>query len=215
MRTSLALSCLVFAVAGCDDPADDTTAAEVVEPTGPTSESPESPSSGETRTLAFSNDGSSVEWTGSKVTGSHDGGFREFAGTLNVDGGGNVSQVRLTVQTASLFADNDDLAEHLKSDDFFGVEAHPTALFETSSISAGADGDATHTVTGNLTLHGETKAIRFPATIRTEGADVRAEAEFSIDRKDYGLTYPGLPDDLIRDNVVIRFNILARAAAAN
>ena len=128
-----------------------------------------------------------------------------------MDASGSVAAVELTVQTASLFADNDDLTEHLKSDDFFGVETHPEATFETTGIESGSDEEgATHTVTGNLALHGQTKTIRFPATIRSEGDGIRAEAEFSIDRQDYGITYPGLPDDLIRDGVVIRFAIHAR-----
>ena len=65
-------------------------------------------------------------------------------------------------------------------------------------------------VTGNLSLHGATKAITFPATIRMEKKKVRAKADFSINRKDFGIVYPGKPDDLIRDGVRIQFLVEAK-----
>jgi len=36
---------------------------------------------------------------------------------------------------------------------------------------------------------------------------VAVDAEFSINRKDFGIVYAGKTDDLIRDDVVIRFNL--------
>jgi len=72
------------------------------------------------------------------------------------------------------------------------------------------DGQAT--VTGNLELHGVKKSIRFPATFTVEGGVVKANAEFSINRRDFGLVYPGMPDDLIRDDVLIRLAIQAPKA---
>lgn len=39
--------------------------------------------------------------------------------------------------------------------------------------------------------------------------EVRAPAEFSIDRQRWGIAYAGMADDLIADQVVIRFDIRA------
>jgi len=43
--------------------------------------------------------------------------------------------------------------------------------------------------------------------------DLKANSEFSINRKDFGLVYPGMPDDLIRDEVVIKLTISAPKGA--
>ncbi len=64
-------------------------------------------------------------------------------------------------------------------------------------------------MTGNLTLHGQTRAITFPANITLSVAEMHATAEFTINRRDFGIVYPGMPDDLIRDGVVIRFDVRA------
>ena len=37
-------------------------------------------------------------------------------------------------------------------------------------------------------------------------------AEFVIDRKDFGVVYPGRPDDLIKDNVRLTIELVAAAA---
>ena len=68
-------------------------------------------------------------------------------------------------------------------------------------------GGATHTVTGNLELHGVKKSITFPATIQVTLDNAAVDAEFAIDRKDFGIVYAGKADDLIRDGVVIKLNL--------
>jgi polyisoprenoid-binding protein YceI len=65
----------------------------------------------------------------------------------------------------------------------------------------------THTITGNFDLHGVKKSISFPATIQVAADSVSANAEFSINRKDFGINYPGKADDLIRDGVVIKLTL--------
>jgi polyisoprenoid-binding protein YceI len=67
-------------------------------------------------------------------------------------------------------------------------------------------------VTGNLTMHGVTHGVTFPATIKVDGNTVTARADFKISRKDWGVVYPGQPDDLISDDVRIIFDIVASKA---
>jgi hypothetical protein len=38
---------------------------------------------------------------------------------------------------------------------------------------------------------------------------VTFDTEFAINRKDFGIVYPGKTDDLIRDEVVLRLNVKA------
>lgn len=201
---------LSTSLVGCDDPADDVAAASTVTPEAaetPANEAP--PSDAVAETLNFSNEGSSVGFVGSKVTGSHEGGFNEFAGTIEFNpADATASQIEVTIQTASLFADDERLTGHLKDEDFFNVEAIPTATFRSSSIVLGGEG-GTHTITGALNLHGQENTISFPANVTVTDGAVAATAEFSINRSEFGMSYPGMEDNLIRERVVIKLNINA------
>ena len=68
---------------------------------------------------------------------------------------------------------------------------------------------ATHTLAGRFTIRGVTKSIRFPATI-TQTRPFSARAEFSINRKDFGMMYDGKADNLIRDGVVMKIDLRAK-----
>ena len=157
-----------------------------------------------TTSLAIDPSSSKIEFVGAKVTASHAGGFTDFAGTLELGEPIEKSQIEVTIQTASLYADREKLAKHLKSPDFFDVAKFPTATFRSVEIKKAGDG---YTIAGDLTLHGATKRITFPATVSATGAEVTASAEFSINRQDYGINYPGMRDDLIRDLVVIKLSL--------
>ena len=67
-------------------------------------------------------------------------------------------------------------------------------------------------MTGNLELHGVKKAITFPATITVTADSVSMESEFAFDRADFGITYPGPADNLIRDEVVLKLSVHAARA---
>ena len=204
----LFLVAALLALSGCSNPADDKAAARVEDPEAVTEGAVAELPAGETYTIA---EGSTVGFTGSKITGSHDGGFNSFAGEIVlVDGDPTASRVEFTIDTASLWADAEKLTGHLKSSDFFDVETYPTAEFISSGIVAAEGG---YEVTGNLTLHGVTKQITFPASIEVADGVVTATAEFFVMRFDFAIEYPGKPDDLIRDEVVIRLNIIAREQA--
>jgi len=197
----LALVTLVI-LAGCANPADDKPEAEV----GAASHGDMQMAKGTEYTFL---DESKIEFTGSKVTGQHHGGFNEFQGTFHmVDNDPTKSHVNVTIDTASLFVDNDRLAGHLKSPDFFDVAEHPQATFQSTSITK--DGDA-YKVTGNLQLRGVTKSITFPAAIAVGNDQVVVNSEFFIKRFDFDIAYKGKADDLIRDEVVIKLSMIGKA----
>jgi polyisoprenoid-binding protein YceI len=160
----------------------------------------------------FSQEGSKLEWVGAKVTGKHDGGFKTFSGTVRVpDGKIENGTVTVDIHTDSIFSDTEKLTGHLKSPDFFDTAKFPKARFTSTSIKPGGEAGATHTVTGNLDLHGVTKSITFPATIRQSDGEVTVEAEFGLNRKDFGILYTGKADDLVKDDVLIKLDLHARA----
>jgi polyisoprenoid-binding protein YceI len=158
----------------------------------------------------FSEAGSKLTWTGAKVSLKHPGGFNTFSGTVDlVDGDPTKSRVSVEIDMNSVFSDSEKLVGHLKSPDFFDVAQFPRSTFVSERIAAKADAPGTFDVSGTFTLHGVSKRITFPASIAVEGDVVKAKAEFAINRKDFGIVYPGKPDDLIADDVVIGFEINA------
>jgi polyisoprenoid-binding protein YceI len=209
MNALKTLACLIpfIALVGCSkNPAENVPKADVTAPASTSATTESAPSAG-AKSYAFGPNGSTIEFVGSKVTGSHKGGFKQFAGELQVAGGkvadkGN----KVVIDTTSLWSDNERLTGHLKSPDFFDVAKHPAAVFETISISPNATNS---TVTGNLTLHGITKQIAFPANIKVSDESVDVAAEFFINRFDFEMKYPGKADDLIRKEVVLKLNIKA------
>lgn len=154
---------------------------------------------------------SSFGFVGSKVTGKHEGSFQKFTGWAElakgkVEGG----KVAVEIDMASVKSDDEKLTGHLMAPDFFDVAKYPKATFESTEIKAGGDKGATHTITGNLDFHGVKKSISFPAKITESATEVVAEAEFVINRKDFGITYAGMADNLIKDEVVLKLKLKAQ-----
>jgi polyisoprenoid-binding protein YceI len=150
--------------------------------------------------------GSSIGFVGAKVTGDHKGDFKDFDGELTLKDG-KPEMLKVTVQTASLLADDEKLTGHLKSPDFFDVEKFTTATFTSTSIVEKAEGGNTHEVTGNLEMHGLTKQVTFPASVSAENGTFKGTTEFTVKRFDWEIKYPGKPDDLIKDDVLLKVNL--------
>jgi polyisoprenoid-binding protein YceI len=202
------LSGLIF-LSACSDPAADKSRAVTGEATK--TASPAAAAQG-TRYLITSQN-SKIEFVGSKVTGNHNGSFQDFSGQINYSGNVETSHVNITIKTDSLTTDTADLTKHLKTADFFDVAKYPEATFVSTSIKAGGANGASHTVTGNLTLHGATKSVSFPATIAVTPDVASVDANFSINRKDFGINYAGAANNLIRDDVVLKLTIRANKAS--
>ncbi len=187
---------------GCSDPADDVTKSGV----GEAKETGVAPATAKRYAISAE---SKIGFVGSKVTGSHNGGFNKFTGTLLVADGTLAPSSVIEIDMASTWTDNDRLTGHLKSPDFFDIQTHPTSTFTLTK----AEGEGAQTVlTGNLALHGVTNSISYPAQVQISDAAVTLTAEFAINRKDFNINYPGKPDDLIRDNVVLKLEVTAAPA---
>jgi len=197
----LTVSCVLLLATACENPATGKPEAQVSEP-----DAAASPAEVAGREFVISGE-STIGFVGSKITGSHDGGFNSYEGTIVLgEAGPAESKVEVFIDATSLWSDDDRLTGHLKSPDFFDVETHPTARFTSTAIAPSAEG---FDITGELELHGVTKQITFPATLQVEPDRITAQAEFFVQRFDFGIVYPGKPDDLIRDEVVIRLNLIA------
>ena len=90
----------------------------------------------------------------------------------------------------------------------FDAGRYPTAtLTGTLPLAAEMTGIAprsraqTAPFSGQLTLHGVTRALTFPVTVVREGAQARAEAAFSVRLSDFGMTRPSLFGVVVDDRV--------------
>jgi polyisoprenoid-binding protein YceI len=188
----------------CSDPSANKEKAVV----GNAQQESSSPKSTGTEKLAITPENSKVEFVASKVTRSHNGSFKQFSGEIDLDPGNiAASHVTIDIETSSVVADDDQLTGHLKTPDFFDVAKFPKAIFVSTRIEPAAAGGDSYTITGNFDLHGVKKSISFPATIKAAPDSVAVNAEFSINRKDFGIVYAGKADDLIRDGVVIKLSL--------
>lgn len=211
MKLIILIAALSIFLIGCADPSANKTHAITTNASTPAGNaSPTEPAKAKGEGLAFTPENSKVLFTGSKVTGSHDGGFNSFSGQIDlVNAKPEESSVKVNIETASVFTDADGLTKHLQTGDFFEVEKFPKAVFSSTKLVSDASAPNAYTVTGDLELRGIRKSITFPATIVVEPAQVSVDAEFAINRKDFGIVYAGKADDLIRDNVVIKLDLTA------
>ena len=178
----------------------DVPAAEHAEPAAP-------PASG--TELAIDASKSTIHALGAKISATHPIDFKKWSGSVKLDGD-TLTDLDFSVDMDSLEADHPKLTGHLKNEDFFAVEQFPTATFDASSIKADTDAEGmTHTIEGVLTIRGQAKQVSFPAKIAVDASGVKAKTEFSINRQDFGVSYPGKADDLVQDNVVLTVNISA------
>jgi len=119
------------------------------------------------------------------------------------------AKIELTVQTASIDTRVQKRNNHLKSPDFFNVEKYPTMTFTSTDIKE--VGDDKYELTGDLTLHGITKAVTVTMLYRgniqndmTQG-NLKAGIQITgtIDRSEFDLG-GDFPPPMISNDVRIK-----------
>ena len=132
---------------------------------------------------------SSINWTGKKVTGQHEGtinlkdGTLIFKGKKLVGGTFNVDMNSIIVTDLKAGQGKEKLEGHLKADDFFGTEKFATATLVFKKVVTKAPN--VHTVNGDLTIKGITKPVTFDITTTTSTASTTVK----IDRTKYDIKY--------------------------
>ncbi len=132
---------------------------------------------------------STVIWKADKVIGSgHEGTVNLKSGSLKYDAAGMLAGGMFTIDMTSIKTTDlsgnmaAKLEGHLKSDDFFGVETFPTADFEITTVDVTDKGT---TISGNLTIKGNTHPVSFEARMSETGA----AAIIQVDRTLYDVRY--------------------------
>jgi polyisoprenoid-binding protein YceI/DNA-binding MarR family transcriptional regulator len=122
------------------------------------------------------------------------GRFSEFGGTITEHASDlSLSSVDVTIDTASIDTRDEKRDAHLRSADFFDVEANPTITFKSTKVRAISG--ARFAVIGDLTLHGVTRSVELdvektgsaknPWGVEVAGFSATAQ----INRKDFGLNW--------------------------
>lgn len=187
---------------------------------------------------------SKVNWRGYKPTGQHFGIIPVTGGELSLEGDAITAGAftfditGLEIHDMEVGSENHGkLSGHLQSADFFDAANHPQAKFEITAVepySSGAIEDQeqfesentpkseteiapanpTHWISGNLTMRGTTKNIKFPANVSINDGIVAAKAGFNIDRTEWGLSYGDestavdkAKDQFIYNTVSVNFDI--------
>jgi polyisoprenoid-binding protein YceI len=121
------------------------------------------------------------------------GRFNDPAGTVVVGADGVPTQVAVEIKVANIDTHDQRRDGHLKGPDFFNVGQFPTISFTSTSIKAAGEG--AFQMTGNLTLHGETKPISVTLKKTGESTNPQAghrigfETTITLDRRDYGMNF--------------------------
>jgi polyisoprenoid-binding protein YceI len=135
------------------------------------------------------------------------GTFQEYDAKL-VDG-----RLEGVVRVPSVVVDDENLAGHLQTPDFFDAEQHPELRFTSKSIERDADRVS---IDGDLTLRGVTRPVEITGAISgpiTDGYGrqrLGLDLETTVDRRDYGIDWGAdLPsgEPMLADDVLITANL--------
>ncbi len=126
------------------------------------------------------------------------GAFGEYEATVQFDPEDlGALSIEATIQASSIDTGNERRDDHLRSDDFFNVEAFPELRFESKEVR-NIDGSEFELV-GDLTIRDVTKEIVLESEFLGMGAGRNGrkagfEARAKIDRFDYNLKFDALTE---------------------
>jgi polyisoprenoid-binding protein YceI len=145
------------------------------------------------------------------------GRFTDFEGAIEFDEANpEHSSVQFTIAATSIDTAEPDRDKHLRSADFFDVETFPQITFRSKTITK--RGTESFDVTGDLTMHGVTREVVLPVAHLGKAKDpwgnerLGFEAETTLNRKDYGLTWNAALETggfLVGDDVKVSLQIQA------
>lgn len=123
------------------------------------------------------------------------GSFAGVTGTLTEHAtDSSLSSVDASIDLTTLNTGDAQRDGHLKSADFFDVEKYPAMTFKSTTVTKKGDGE--YSVTGDLSIHGVTKAVTFavegpsaPGKDPWGNTRIGISATTKINRKDFGLSW--------------------------
>lgn len=134
------------------------------------------------------------------------GMFRAVRGSYSFDEEtGNLSDVRIEVDTRSVFTNHAKRDQHLMSADFLNASEFPRMVFTAAGIRK--TGERSFEIPGQLELLGRSQPLTLTATWNKSGASpidksyvMGVSARGSFKRSSYGMNY-GVSNDWVGDEV--------------
>lgn len=120
------------------------------------------------------------------------GRFTDVTGAVTIADDIAQSTVVVEIAMASVDSGNETRDDHLRSDDLFDVDAHPSAIFVSTDVAVeGSSGQ----MTGDLTIRGTTRPVTLDVEYLGHATDPWSNeravfsASTTIDREDWGLNW--------------------------
>jgi len=105
-----------------------------------------------------------------------------------------LSSIDASIDVSTITTGDEQRDGHLKGPEFFDIEKFPTMSFKSTKVQPNGDGG--YSVTGDLTIHGQTRQQTFvvdgpsaPAKDPWGNTKIGLSATTKINRKDYGLNW--------------------------
>jgi polyisoprenoid-binding protein YceI len=123
------------------------------------------------------------------------GNFSGVSGVATVAEVPEESTLELEIDTTTVDTRDANRDAHLRSNDFFGVEDHPTITFRSTGVRP-PEGEANWKVDGDLTIRGTTRPITVDVEFLGGGIDPWGNQRIGfsgvvaeVNREDWGLTW--------------------------
>jgi polyisoprenoid-binding protein YceI len=143
------------------------------------------------------------------------GRFTDFTASIEIADPPQSSTVFAEVQMASVTTGEEGRDTHLRTNDFFDVENHPTMTLRSTGFEAGGGGDD-YVMHADLTIKGTTLPVDFDLEFDGVGQDpwggTRAgfTASTTINRRDFGVEWNAPLETggvLVGDKVAIELDV--------
>lgn len=157
-------------------------------------------------TMEIDAEQSVVSFVGGSTIIDHEGKFTRYTASVDLD---DVEPLNLEkavinaeIDLTSAVTDSTGLDGQLQKADFFNTASGSTATFASTSIVA--TGDNMYDVTGDVTVKGQTKEIKFPAEITSD----YLLATYEFPRADFGIGNESYGEKLLDETVPVSVKLV-------
>ena len=154
---------------------------------------------------------STVTATARQIGVPMEGKFKKFDATVDFDPAKlATSSAKVEIDVSSFEIGDAETTKEVKGKDWFDAGKYPKAVFQSTSIKAGAAGK--FDVAGKLTIKGKTVDVTVPATYRQEGGAQVFDGVLPIKRTVFNIGDGEWKDtSVVADDVQIKFHIVTPA----
>ncbi|HYE95823.1 MAG TPA: YceI family protein [Rubricoccaceae bacterium] len=166
-------------------------------------------------TLAIDPARSEIAYTGSSPLHDWTGRSRRASGTVTFDPAAPARGARIRVEAPVASFDSGSRARDREMRRATEAARFPTVAFQATAVQvqrwgavAGGQGGR-WTLSGTLTFHGQTRPLRVEADVRYGGGVLTATGSFPVQLSAFGVERPRIVGLPIRDEITLRFEIVA------